>query len=519
VRAANVASRLAERAARHPDRTAITEYRHGRRRSITFGELALRVAALGAGFRAAGVVPGDRVLVFVPMSIDLYAVLLGCLHAGATAVFVDAWADRRRLDHAVHTARPRVFVGTPKAHLLRLISSAVRRIPVLWIAGARCLRVSRYERPADAPAETADPDAHALITFTTGSTGTPKVAARSHAFLWAQHQALAAHLQLTEADVDMPTLPVFVLNNLALGVASVLPEFDPRRPGEADPARIFPQMLAEGVTTSSGSPAFYARLLAGGKALPLRAVWTGGAPVYSPFAAQLARGVQGEAHVVYGSTEAEPIAGIEARDMLAAMREDSGGGICVGPPVPGIRLRLIRPHDAPVKLAGGGWASWEVEPGETGEVVVTGAHVLGRYLDQPEEDRRHKIRDGSTIWHRTGDAARLDEQGRLWLMGRTSERVQRGGEVWWSTPAETRALSLDGVSHAAFLGMPHPELGQRAVLCLECAGPITAEVVRDALQPTPVDEVVVLRHIPRDPRHASKTDTAALRQLLSRRTN
>lgn len=513
---ANVAARLAERAARHPDRTAITEYRHGRRRSISFGELARRVAAVGAGFRADGVVPGDRILVFVPMSIDLYVVLLGCLHAGATAVFVDAWADRRRLDHAVNAARPRVFVGTPKAHLLRLLSPAVRRIPVCWMAGARWLPVSRYERVAESPAETVHPDDHALITFTTGSTGTPKAAARSHAFLWAQHQALAAHVQLTDADVDMPTLPVFVLNNLALGVPSVLPDFDPRRPGEADPAQILPQMLAEGVTTSSGSPAFYARLLAGGQILPLRAVWTGGAPVYPPLAAKLAHGLKGKAHVVYGSTEAEPIAGIEAGDMLAAMREGSAGGICVGSPVSGIQLRLIRPHDGPVELAESGWAHWEVQPGETGEVVVTGAHVLGRYLDQPEEDRRHKIRDGACIWHRTGDAARLDEQGRLWLMGRVSERVQRSGRTWWSTPVETRALTLPAVSHAAYLGMPDPVLGQRAVLFLEGAGPMTPDVVRDALQPIPVDEVVVLRNIPRDPRHASKTDTAALRRLLDR---
>ena len=97
-----IAARLIERAARHPDRPAIIE--PGQR--VTFGELASRVAAFSATLRGKGVEPGDRVLVFVPMAIRLYVTLLGVFHAGASAVFVDAWANRRRLDAAVDD-RPR----------------------------------------------------------------------------------------------------------------------------------------------------------------------------------------------------------------------------------------------------------------------------------------------------------------------------------------------------------------------------------------------------------------------------
>ena len=86
----NIAARLAERAARHPGRPAIVEYSAGRACRIAFGELATRVASLAAGLGERGVSPADRVLVFVPMSIDLYLVLLACCHLGAVAVFVDA---------------------------------------------------------------------------------------------------------------------------------------------------------------------------------------------------------------------------------------------------------------------------------------------------------------------------------------------------------------------------------------------------------------------------------------------
>jgi len=75
------------------------------------------------------------VLLFVPMSIELYVVLLAVHHLGACAVFVDAWAGRSRLDQAVRAARPRAFIGSPRAHLLRVASPALRAIPRAIVVG------------------------------------------------------------------------------------------------------------------------------------------------------------------------------------------------------------------------------------------------------------------------------------------------------------------------------------------------------------------------------------------------
>lgn len=509
---ANIAARLVARAALHPARLAIVD----RSTRLTFAELAARVARVAGGLRQRGVQRGDRVLVFVPMSVELYVTLLGTLHAGAVAVFVDAWADRRRLEAAVRAAAPVAFVGSRRAQLLRLFSGAIRRIPHAFTP-----RSAALARGAGVAVAAVPPEWPALVTFTTGTTGPPKAAERSHGFLVAQHEALAAHLQPRMDDVDMPTLPVFVLNNLAAGVTSVIPDADPRRPAAIDPHRVYRQMLDERVTTSSGSPAFYERLAGWCERhdarLPLRALYTGGAPVLPPLARRLRDVVAGTAHVVYGSTEAEPIAGITAAAMVELSAQ--GEGLCVGPPIERIRVKLVRPVDDAIALGARGWAEWEVAAGEAGEIVVSGAHVLAGYVNDPEAVRRNKIRDGAVVWHRTGDAARLDEAGRLWLLGRVRERVVRDDHTWWPLPAEVRALTVVGVTHAAYVGMPDGAHGRRAVLCVEAdprehdrlAAPLAA-----AVAPWPVDELRVLRHIPRDPRHASKTDLEALRAIIGR---
>ncbi|MQA89416.1 MAG: AMP-binding protein [Gemmatimonas sp.] len=520
----SIPNRLIERAAALPDRPAIVEAGEGDRREITFGELARRVARLAAGMREVGIGPGSRVLIFVPMSIDLYLAMMGALHTGAAVVLVDAWTDRHRLDAVVRVARPNLFIAMPAAHAFRLISPALRSIAHHWIVTGRFLALERFEREDAAPPADVDASVPALITFTTGSTGTPKAVPRSHDLLWAQHLALANHLRLAPDDVDMPTLPVFVLNNLASGITTVLPDFDPARPAEVDPQRIVAQIKEEGVTTTSGSPAFYQHLAdwcrENRRTLDVR-LWAGGSPVYPRLARALGQLTREGANVVYGSTEAEPIAGISADAMVRAMsREGPEAGLCCGVTVPEISVRIVRVADGPIQLGDGGWQEWELERGATGEIVVTGDHVVGAYLDSPEETALHKIQDGDRTWHRTGDAGRLAEDGTLWLLGRVATRVVRSGFTWWSAPAELKALDFPGVRHASYFGIPDPILGHRAVLCIEAPpgtfGTAPEFVLVGRLEPIPVDVVHILRHIPRDPRHASKTDMPALLRLIGR---
>lgn len=436
-------------------------------RSVTFRGLRDAVARFSGGLDARGC--GSHVLVLHPMGIELYVALLGVIWGGRTAVLVDPSIDRRRLDRALSRIGLDAFAGSPKAHLLRLLVPALRGLGLYaWrrLDGAPGPRRSPGEEPA-------------LITFTTGTTGVPKAIGRSHAFLLAQHAILAGHMGLGVDDVDLPTLPVFLLNSLAAGATCVLPDGDLRDVASIDPGRVLAQIDRHGVTTSSGSPAFFAplaaRVLREGPREGLRKVFVGGARVRPALLGDLRRAFPAaRIEVVYGSTEAEPIATIDAESALA--EADGVDGTCVGAPVPGVTVRLLD-H----------------------EVLVAGAHVVRAYYRDTGADAANKLRDGDTIWHRTGDAGWQDEQGRLWLVGRVGEQVAGA----WPFPVEARAERVAGVTAAALA-----DVGGEPVLAY--VGTAAPEAVTAAAGV----RAVRVERIPVDPRHRAKTDRAALATLL-----
>ena len=172
---------------------------------------------------------------------------------------------------------------------------------------------------------------------------------RSHGFLIAQHQALVESLALKPREVDLTTLPIFVLANLASGVTSIIPDANLKVPGSIDPVPVLDQIRAERPTRMVASPALLQRLVkhVGGYGPGLDTfgrIFTGGAPVF-PRTLDEITAVAGKASVtaVYGSTEAEPIASIDLRDISEADRlaMRQGAGVLAGNPVPSIQVRVL----------------------------------------------------------------------------------------------------------------------------------------------------------------------------------
>lgn len=534
----NLADLLEERAASRPDTPALIDCTRGQARTITLAQLEQAIRQASTLLTDAGLAAGDRVLVFHPMVDDLYIALGAMFRLGVVAQFVDPSMGRAFIERCCALAPPRGLLATPKAHLLRLVSPALRRIPIqfatrtAWpfgVPGAQ--QWERWQQlppsavPSAAPSRVTG-DSPALATFTSGSTGAPKMAVRTHAFLRTQHDVITATMCYRPGDVVLTTLPIFVLSHLAAGLCTLIPDVDIRYPGRVQPAPLVRQITEYGVTGLEGSPAFLEQIArycrAEGHTLPgLTQIYTGGAPVFPVLLEQLEQIAPNAAIVaVYGSTEAEPMAEI---NWAAVTQVDldamlAGKGLLAGAPVDAIQLRILPDAwGAPIgPYSPAEFAARGLGPGLPGEIVVSGPHVLpGYWQGQGDHETKFRVGDagiGETAWHRTGDAGYLDSQGRLWLLGRCAATIKDPRGTLYPFAVECAARRLPEVKHAALISQ-----GGRRVLALELyAGDETgvrAALGRD-LAWAQLDDVRFLRPMPVDKRHNAKIDYAALRRAL-----
>ena len=129
------------------------------------------------------------------------------------------------------------------------------------------------------------------------------------------------------------------------------------------------------------------------------------------------------------------MAHIGSHEILSETGEKTaeGSGICVGRPVDGAEVRVIRISDEPIAS----WNEVEVLPaGEIGEITVRGAMVTERYWARPERTALAKIDEGGQVVHRMGDVGYFDEEGRLWMCGRKDHRVRAVGGDLFTIPVE-----------------------------------------------------------------------------------
>jgi acyl-CoA synthetase (AMP-forming)/AMP-acid ligase II len=523
----NLADVLQEHVRAQPDAVALIDTWRHRSRQTTFGELDRAAAQVASLLDQHGLRPGDAVLVFYPMSAELYVALLALFRQGLIAMFLDPSAGREHIERCCALQPPRGLIAGAKAHLLRLWSPALRRIPVKFVIGPPVPGAVRWARATTlAPRMSIHPCASetpALLTFTSGSTGQPKAAVRTHGFLLAQHRVFAQSLELTSGDVDLTTMPIVLLANLGSGVTSLIPDADLRFPGAVAPAPIVAEVRRHGAASSTASPAFFECLArycaAQGLTLPsLRKVFTGGAPVFPRLLDQMQQmAPQARVEAVYGSTEAEPIAHVGRHEVQPEDRAAmlAGRGLLAGPPVDAIRLRILRDQwGTPIgPYSAAEFAALCLLVDQPGEIVVSGEHVLPGY-QHGQGDAETKFRVEGVVWHRTGDAGYLDSRGRVWLLGRCVARIQDRHGVLYPFAAETAVYQDPRVRRAAMVGRN----GQRvlAVEFYDRHAPADIAALTREMAWAHCEEVRVCRRIPVDKRHNAKIDYPGLYRLLDK---
>ncbi len=515
---ANISRHLALMAARQPHTPALKIPRGTTRAgdidylALTFAELAVEAAAWRERLAARGVRRGDRALVMVRPGLPLIASVFALFQLGAVPVIIDPGMGLKNFLACVARSRPRALVGLPIAqilsHLFRPSFRTVQvRVPVSGSLTARLTNPNSASIPHSAlrtPHFAAAPTDLAAVLFTSGSTGAPKGVCYEHGMFDAQVRLIRDTYAIAPGEVDLPLLPIFALFNPALGMTTIVPELDPRRPADLNPARIVQAIRQENVTNSFGSPTLWKKIgdhcLAHKITLPtLRRVLCAGAPVPAALWQNSTTFLpNGQLHSPYGATEALPVASVSAHEVDPA----SVRGACVGRPVVEITVKIIPISDTPIACpepSRGANISdaRELPPGEIGEIIVSGPVVTKEYDALPASTAAAKIADGSAVWHRMGDCGYMDAAGRLWFCGRKAERVVTPSGTLHTEPCEQVFRAHPRAARCALVG-----LGERPAQ-------IPALVVETAVKTSREGRALAreLRHLARAHPHTASIQT------------
>jgi acyl-CoA synthetase (AMP-forming)/AMP-acid ligase II len=362
------------------------------------------------------------------------------------------------------------------------------------------------------------------VLFTSGATGPAKGVVYTLAQLSAQIDLVRQVMGLTADDRLVAAFAPFALYGPALGVGAVVPDMTVTAPATLTATALADAVAAIDATVVFASPAALRNVVATSVALSpeqnrvlggVRRVMSAGAPVPLSLLRRVA-GVlpNAELHTPYGMTEALPVTDISLAQIEAA---GAGNGVCVGEPLPGVRVRL-----SPLDALGRADGELTDEPEVTGEICVAGPHVKDHY-DRLWVTQQASARNPG--WHRTGDVGHLDTAGRLWVEGRLVHLITTAAGPVTPVGVEQRIEAVGGVAAAAVVGVG-PNGTQQVVAVvvppteitmphgsLAPAGLIAA--VRAAAK-VPVAAVLLARDLPTDIRHNSKIDRAAVGRWAGR---
>jgi malonyl-CoA/methylmalonyl-CoA synthetase len=438
-------------------------------RWLTGADLLAGTEAVAARLAAAGVRPGDRVLLSGPASGALVVAHAAALRAGFVVVPVNAAYSRRELGVIVADAEPRAAVLGDQR--LRAWASELDRS--LLVTGVE------VELPAGGavpPLDRCDPADPALLPYTSGTTGTPKGALLSHGNLLASAQALRLAWRWTESDRLVLCLPLFHMHGLGVGLhGTLLAGAQVVLLERFDVAAVLAAAADPQATMFFGVPTMYARLADAdgvGALAHLRLCVSGSAPLAADLHERI-RSTSGQSVLErYGMTETVML--------VSNPYEGDRRPGTVGIPLPGVEVRLAE---------------------DSQEIEVRGPNVFAGYWRRPEASAECFTKDG---WFRTGDIGTIDEAGYLQLVGRAKELIITGGYNVYPREVEEVLRAHATIIDAAVVGTPSKDWGETVTAYVEATENFDPDEVLSwsADQLAPYKRPRAIHRVPALPRNA-----------------
>jgi acyl-CoA synthetase (AMP-forming)/AMP-acid ligase II len=446
------------------------------RRSLTYAQWHQRAAGLGAGLLALGLKKGDRVAVLAYNCVEWMEIYVGLARAGLVAVPINFRLTGPEIAYILdHSEAGAIIAGA------ELCATVDAMRAELALPAGRLLVIGGEARPgwtgyetlvegADASAdfELVKPEDTCALMYTSGTTGRPKGAIRSHGGSTLIALATALEMGFTRDDTALLVMPLCHANSLYfgttfihLGASCVI---DDRR--SFDPEALVATLAHEKVTFTSLVPTHYIMVLALPDAVKRRYdVSSVGKLMISsaPARQETKRAIleyfsNGKLYELYGSTEAGWVTLLRPQEQLTKLgsvgREWAGSGA----------IRLLDEQGR------------EVPDGEVGELFSRTAYVFDGYWKNPEKTREAFRGD----WCSVGDMARRDADGYIWLVDRKSNMIITGGENVYPSEVEAVLGAHPKVKDVAVIGVPHQKWGEavEAVVVLHEGQPASADEMR-----------------------------------------
>ena len=444
---------LQQSADRHPGKIALVS--DGRR--MTYADLEALANRLANALMAHDVHRGDRVAIYLANCAEAVIAIFAALKAGAIFTCINSTTKFDKLSYILNDCRATALVShTSRRDMLARLCAQVPSLKFVALAGAEedeknmvsLPQIFQESPPHRPPPRGIDIDLAAII-YTSGSTGRPKGVMCTHLNMVSASTSITQYLENVPEDIIINVLPLSfdyglyqVLMAFQVGATLVLER------GFAYPAAILNRIEEERVTGLPGVPTIFAMLLqmdlSRWDLTSLRYLTNTAAALPVTHIQQLRKAFpQAKLYSMYGLTECKRVSYLPPEEL------DRRPG-SVGIAIPNTEVWI---EDEEGRRVG---------PGEVGELVVRGSHVMQGYWELPEETAR-TFRPGRYPGERllyTGDLFTMDEEGFLYFVSRKDDIIKSRGEKVSPKEVEDVLYRLDGVIEAAVVGVPDPLLGQ-----------------------------------------------------------
>ncbi len=442
----NLAEILKGSTERFPGRECIIFYD----RRIHYAEFYADVVKLAAAFAEMGIEPGDRVAIALPNLPEFALALYASFAVGAEVVTVNPFYTVCELDVIFKDSCVKLAIAHPM--VAESMSEAAKRNTVRLLYSNNMgdpakvdLKVLIEETKEILEPVPKQPGDTALIIYTNAYHGVPMGACLTHDGLRFDAEMSRRVAMVDEKDSLLSVIPLYhafsltVCLNLSLltGGKSVFHE-------TFSESRVVEDIKKENITLFPTVPTILKKVLDayGDKGCDfsfVKGFIPGGAPSDIKMLQNFSSAFNAAVYQGYGITECGPVTAVNP------IHKKINKWGSVGPPLEGISVRVVGESDE------------ELPAGEVGELLVRGRNVMGKYLNRPEETDKF-LRDG---WFYTGDLARLDEDGFIYLTGRKKRMIIVGGFNVYPPEVERELSSHESVRACRVFGVPDDSLGEK----------------------------------------------------------